>query len=166
MRGLVAAAVTLGLSSCALDQLGKSGSPNAGGGGAADAGAEAGLEGTSCGIESGSQTELCRATSACPGVTVDSATFPHCGFRIRGTQADLVCGCGTFLCSMGTVNGCGDAAKLLMVQTEYGVCSQISEDRCTESAVDAAASNPSPCDQACLAECGGGAACAALCHCE
>jgi hypothetical protein len=164
-----ALAATL-LAGCGLEQLAKT---DAGASEAtADAGAEAaavdsGVAGAACGVESGSGAQLCRATSLCPSVVVDSQALPHCGFRIKGGAAELLCGCGDAICSMGAYATCAQAASLLASQTEAQVCTQLAEGRCsagTPAPSTTGQSNPA-CDRACLQECGGGGGCASLCGC-
>jgi hypothetical protein len=116
--------------------------------------------------------QLCVAISTCPDLVVDTQAMPSCGFRIRGGTADLVCACGTALCPMGVFTTCAEAAQLLASQTEQGVCVQLAEGRCTEqgaapsAAPSSSSGGNSACDRQCLAECGGGAACASVCNCS
>ncbi len=150
-----------------------------GGGGAGDGGAaDAAVAGQGCGAEKGTGLTLCRATAQCPDVVVDSEAFPDCGFRIRGSAVDLVCACGQSLCPMGAYVTCDQAAKLLVGQTETAICAQVADGRCSEitssstsssssstSSSSSSSSSGSTCDKQCLAECGGGAACASVCGC-
>lgn len=159
---------------CGLEQLAQNGSSGTssstdGGADAADAATQTGVTGAGCGVETGSRVQLCRATSACPKLVVDSQALPHCGFRIKGGSAELVCGCGESLCSMGTYTTCAQAASLLASQTEAQVCTQLAEGRCSEGGSSGSSSSggssKSACDRTCLQECGGGAGCASLCGC-
>ena len=176
LLGFVAAAcLTLG---CALAQQLTQGGNGTGaeGGAATDAAGDSSVVGAGCGIESGSGAQLCRATSLCPMVQVDSESFPHCGFRIKGGASELVCGCGDQVCSMGPFTTCQQAASLLAAQSEAAVCTQVGEDRCTKVAPPAGSSGTSgssgpsgggpTCDHSCLQECGCGAGCAAVCGCK
>jgi hypothetical protein len=166
-----AACIALG---CALQQNAPSGGGTgsaAGSDGGTDGSADSGVVGAGCGIESGSGTQLCIATSLCPKVVVDTQAFPHCGFRIRGGSSELVCACTDQICSMGAFTTCAQAAALLKAQTEQQVCTQVGEGRCS-AAVPAAGSSGSSgssskptCDKQCLSECGGGSACASICGC-
>lgn len=127
--------------------------------------------GALCAVEPISGETLCRAVSTCPDVVVDSETFPHCGFRVRGASVELVCGCSELICSMGVYSTCVQAQALLGNQTEQSVCVQVAEDRCTKplttstSSSSSTSSSGGTCDKACLSECGGGAACASVCGC-
>jgi hypothetical protein len=143
-------------------------------GGAGDSGA---IQGAGCGSERQTGIQLCAATSMCPNLVVDTQSMPSCGFRIRGTAVDLVCGCGEQVCPMGIFSNCAQAAQLLANQTESQVCAQIGEGRCTDAASASSTSSSSsssssssggssPCDKQCLAECGGGAGCASVCNCQ
>lgn len=158
---------------CALQQNSPGGGTgsSAGSDGGTDAAVDSGVTGAGCGIESGSRTQLCIATSLCPKVVVDTQAFPHCGFRIRGGASELVCACSDQICSMGAFTTCAQAAKLLGSQTEQQVCTQVVEGRCS-AAVPAAGSSGSSgsggkptCDRQCLSECGSGAGCASICGC-
>lgn len=168
------AATPFALVACNLDQLTQGsggGAPSSSDGGAGEGGADASVQGAGCGVEGESNTTLCRATSACPNVVVDSQALPNCGFRIRGAVVDLVCACGPSLCSMGTYATCAQAAQLLTTQTEQQVCLQSYEGRCTATGTSTSSSGGSSgqsgtCDKACLSECGGGAACASICGCN
>jgi hypothetical protein len=142
---------------------------------------EGGVVGGGCGMEPNSGTQLCVATSMCPNVVVDTQAMPDCGFRIRGGAVDLVCACGAALCPMGIFATCADAANLLANQTQQGVCVQLAEGRCLEasptstsstsssssssSGASSSGGNPA-CDRQCVADCGGGAGCAAVCNCD
>lgn len=153
------------------------GGTNTTSGTASDGGSDAYAEtatrpaGAGCGIESGSGTQLCTATSLCPDVVVDTQALPHCGFRIRAGASELICACGDQICSMGAFTTCAQAATLLTSQTEQQVCNQVAEGRCS-AAVPAAGSSGSSgssgsptCDHQCLSECGSGAGCASICGC-
>ena len=159
---------------CGIEQLsqggGKSGSSaSTAADGGADSAADSGIIGAGCGTESGSHTQLCVATSACPTVVVDTQALPHCGFRIKAGASELVCGCGDSICSMGAYTTCAQAAALLTSQTEQQVCTQVAEDRCSVGvpppSTSSSSSGGSSCDKACMAECGGGGACASICGC-
>ncbi len=151
---------------CGLEQITQGGSAAKATDGGTDA-AEAGVVGAGCGRETSSGQELCVATSVCPNVVVDTQTFPHCGFRVRGSASELVCACGESICSMGAFSTCAQASALLRSQTEATVCMQVAEERC--SAGTPVASPPSTskptCDRQCLQECGQGAGCASICGC-
>jgi hypothetical protein len=136
----------------------------------ADAGA---VVGGGCGFESNTGAQLCAATSKCPDVVVDTQAMPSCGFRVRGVAVDLVCACGTALCPMGVFATCEEAKQLLASQTEQGVCVQLAEGRCIDTATTSSSSSGSPsggsnpaCDPQCVRDCGGGAACASVCNCD
>lgn len=166
-----AAVVVVG---CGIEQLSQGGGgSNKSASTASDAGSDAadsGIIGAGCGIETGSSTQLCVATSQCPNVVVDTTALPHCGFRLRAGASELVCGCGESLCSMGVFTTCAQAASLLTSQTEQQVCTQLAEGRCsagvpTPGTSSGSSSSGSRCDKACMADCGGGGACASICGC-
>ena len=162
---------------CGFEQLTNGGGGgNKGEGGATEGGSSEGgasYRGNGCGIERNTGVTLCRATSMCPKVIVDAQAFPDCGFRIRGTAVDLVCGCGSTLCPMGIFTTCAQATTLLGSQTQQQVCTQVAEGRCTEmpsssssSGSTSSSGGSSACDKQCMHECGGGPGCAALCNCS
>ncbi len=157
------------LSGCGLEQVLQSGTsekPKPAADGGTDAGATTEILGAGCGVESGSGAQLCLATSACPKLVIDKAAMPHCGFRIRGSASELLCGCGDSICSMGAYTTCAQAATLLSSQTELQVCTQLSEGRCSLRAPSAGSTPTNPaCDRQCVKECGGGSGCASLCGC-
>lgn len=175
---LLAASALLG-----CEQLAQSLNPDAGDGTSSSgatpaAGSDAGsILGAGCGVEPKSGAQLCAATSQCPNVVVDTQAMPNCGFRVRGAVVDLVCACGTAVCPMGVFATCAEAKQLLSTQTEQGVCVQLAEERCFESAPttgttssasstsSSSGGNPA-CDQQCMKDCGGGAACASVCNCD
>jgi hypothetical protein len=152
---------------CALPDF----SAGSGGGKGSDAGAGDGgdggpaVSGLGCGTDFETGIPLCLATSVCPMVVVDGQAFPTCGFRIRGSAVDLVCACGTQICTMGAYTTCAQAAQLLTSQTYQSVCAQVNEGRCVD-APNPSGGGPSTCDRSCLDRCGGGAACARLCNCQ
>lgn len=180
MRTTLCLALVLVFAGCGLDQLntgaGSRGDGGADGGG--DAGGDAGIEGAGCGTERQTGMTLCAATSMCPELVVDTQAFPSCGFRIRGSSVDLVCGCGEQICPMGVFATCREAAELLSSQTEQGVCVQVGEGRCTAASGAGTSSSSSSsssggsssggigCDRQCLKDCGGGAGCASVCNCD
>lgn len=170
-------AATLLVAACALENRSAGEGADAGPVTTSDGGAEAGVQGAGCGAERQTGIQLCAATSMCPELVVDTQSMPSCGFRIRGTAVDLVCGCGDQVCPMGIFSNCAQAAQLLANQSEGQVCAQIGEGRCTAatnattsstsstSSSSSSSSGNAGCKQ-CLAECGGGAACASVCNCQ
>lgn len=163
---VIALAILLAVG-CGIEQLNQGGSTKAAPAGDGGSDAEAGIVGAGCGIESGSGQAMCVATSLCPKVFVDTQALPHCGFRVKGNGAELVCACGESICSMGAYTTCAQAAALLSTQTEAAVCTQVAEGRCfagTPSTSSSSGSNPG-CDRPCLKECGSGAGCASICGC-
>lgn len=174
LAGLAMYAFGLSLvAACALDglstNLGSSRTPSADGGASSSSSADAGIQGAGCTRDTESGQVLCTATSLCPNVVVDTGAFPGCGFRIEGAAVDLVCGCAGLLCPMGAFKTCAQASQLLLTQNQQGICMQLGEDRCFPP-TSASSSGKTPgskntCDSECLAQCGGGAACASLCGC-
>lgn len=165
------------VTACALENMNKGGNDRGDAGPApgSDAAAEGGVQGAYCGAERQTGIMLCAATSMCPDIVVDVQSMPSCGFRIRGSAVDLVCGCGDQVCPMGIFANCAQAAQLLANQSEGQVCAQVGEGRCTDatsatssstSSTSSTSSGGSSGCKACLAECGGGAACASVCNCQ
>ena len=91
----------------------------------------AGPQGIDCGKDPYTGAILCSGVSTCPGLLVDHDVYPDCGFRIRGTAFDLQCPCYGGLCPIGSPSTCQDAQALLNAQSEYIVCAQFNEGRCT-----------------------------------
>lgn len=175
MRALYAALAFVATLALGCEQLAQSlvtdagEPPPASDGGAAS---EPTVVGGGCGVDRTSGAELCAATSRCPDVVVDVDAMPGCGFRIRGSVVDLVCACGTAICPVGLFGTCAEAKELLTNQTQQGVCVQLTEGRCLDPSSTTGSSssggggeNPA-CDQQCVKDCGGGAACASVCNCD
>jgi hypothetical protein len=171
LTGPVITLATIVAFGCGIEQLSQGGSSAAASDAGAGDGGDSGVLGAGCGIESGSGQQLCVATSLCPNVVVDTEAMPHCGFRIKGSSSELVCGCGDSICSMGAFTTCTQAAALLQSQSEGAVCAQVGEGRCsvgkpsTSSSSSSSSSSGSTCDRSCLQECGSGAGCASICGC-
>ena len=91
----------------------------------------AGPQGIDCGTDPYTGAILCTGVSSCPGLLVDHDVYPDCGFRIRGASFDLQCPCYGGLCPIGSPSTCADAQALLAAQSEYIVCAQYNEGRCT-----------------------------------
>jgi len=117
--------------------------------------------GVDCVRDGVTNVELCAALTACPEVVVERDRFPHCGFRNRADQIDLVCACDNYICSMGLASTCQQAKGLLATQSELMVCMQVHEGRCVE--VGAPQPSDPKCDPVCLSECAGAPSCYQLC---
>lgn len=136
---------------------------------------DAGVLGGGCGQESNTGIVLCTATTLCPTVVVDTSAMPSCGFRIRGSVVDIVCGCNNFVCPMGTFATCTEAATILAQTTQQEICNQVATERCVQvetvpttsssSTSSTSSSGGTGCDPDCVKACGGGAACASICNC-
>lgn len=88
-------------------------------------------KGIDCGQDPYTGVVLCSGISTCPNVYVDYDVFPECGFRVHGGVLDLECACYGMLCPIGVTTSCTEAANLLQSQSQYTVCAQINEGRCT-----------------------------------
>jgi hypothetical protein len=97
-----------------------------------EAGAD-GSGGINCGVDPDTGVTLCSGNSACPGVTVDPDLFPGCGFRIDNANdvIDLECACYGQICPIGVATTCAQATALMQNQSQYTVCMQVDEGRCT-----------------------------------
>ena len=95
--------------------------------------AEAGVTGIDCGPDPDTGVVLCLGISACPNLLVDSDLYPGCGFRIHdGTGVlDLECACYGLICPIGIASTCDQATALMQDQSQYPVCMQVDENRCT-----------------------------------
>ena len=91
------------LAACGNTSVGTgSGSGAAGDGGSGAASAS--VKGLGCGVERETGALLCAGVSVCPGLLVDQAIYPGCGFRANGSTFDLQCACQDVLCPIGTPN--------------------------------------------------------------
>ncbi|CAN5400985.1 hypothetical protein BH09MYX1_BH09MYX1_12970 [soil metagenome] len=96
-----------------------------------DTGTSSTPQGADCGQDPYTGVTLCSAISTCPTIYVDYDLYPECGFRIHGSVIDLECACYGKLCPIGVTTSCTEAANLLASQSQYSVCAQINEGRCT-----------------------------------
>ena len=96
-------------------------------------GGEASVAGNGCGVDPDTGITLCLGISTCPNLTIDTDVFPGCGFRIHSAAdvIDLECACYGQICPIGVATTCDQAAALLKNQSQYTVCMQVSEGRCT-----------------------------------
>jgi hypothetical protein len=96
---------------------------------------EAAVTGITCGVDPDTGVTLCDGISTCPGLLVDEDQFPGCGFRIDDPNdvdvMDLECACYGQICPIGITTSCTQAAALLQDQSQYTVCEQVDEGRCT-----------------------------------
>jgi hypothetical protein len=99
----------------------------------ASEGGEAGVTGIECGPDPDTGVTLCVGISSCPNVSVDQDLFPGCGYRVHdGTGVlDLECACYGQICPIGIASTCDQAVALMQDQSQYTVCMQINEGRCT-----------------------------------
>lgn len=88
-------------------------------------------QGVDCGQDPYTGVILCSAISTCPNIYIDPDLYPECGFRVRGSILDMECACYGKLCPIGVTTSCTEAASLLANQSQYSVCAQINEGRCT-----------------------------------
>jgi len=142
--------------------------PGAGAGaGAAAGGRDAATGGTNCQQDALTGVILCEQNDVCPGVGVDPATLPHCGFELHaGAVLDLECLCSDALCPIGVPPTCDQAKQLLAGQTELLVCQQVAEGRCVQLANHDAGTNAnSDCLKRCQSDCAGVPGCIQLCGC-
>jgi hypothetical protein len=133
--------VSLALSSCmgfniipTADDSSQTGPADSGTDSTADATTVAtGITGVSCGVDPDTGVTLCLGISSCPSVSVDPDLYPGCGFRIHdGTGVlDLECACYGQICPIGIASTCDQATALMLDQSQYTVCIQIDEGRCT-----------------------------------
>lgn len=143
-------------------------------GATADGGATTGttaVKGLGCGVERETGAVLCAGVSVCPGLLVDQAIYPGCGFRANGTTFDMQCACQDVLCPIGTPNTCTQAKALLDNQNRILVCGQVNEGRCISGTKapkpSASGTNTRGCDAQCMADCAraGVGSCELLCGC-
>jgi len=141
MRFAFIPTLALGLSSCMgfniIPSIGDStsstgGSDASSNGDTSDAG-ESGVTGIACGVDPDTGVTLCSGISTCPGVTVDPDLFPGCGFRINDAAdvIDIECACYGQICPVGVASTCAQATALMQDQSQYTVCMQVDQGRCT-----------------------------------
>jgi hypothetical protein len=92
-----------------------------------------GVVGLECGPDPDTGVILCIGISTCPNIVVDQDLYPGCGFRVHdGTGVlDLECACYGQICPIGVASTCDQAVALMKDQSQYTVCMQINEGRCT-----------------------------------
>lgn len=101
---------------------------------AADSTTDSAVLGGLCGVDPDTGVTLCLAISTCPDVVIDPDLFPGCGFRIHPTSVDVIdmeCACYGQICPIGVATTCAQAATLMQDQSQYTVCMQVDEGRCT-----------------------------------
>jgi hypothetical protein len=120
------------------------GGDSSSGGGATDATTDAsdggteggpGVTGVDCGPDPDTGVVLCLGISACPNLLVDPDLYPGCGFRVHDGSGvlDLECACYGQICPIGIATTCDQAVALMQDQSQYTVCMQIDEGRCTSN---------------------------------
>ena len=94
---------------------------------------DAAVTGISCGVDPDTGITLCLGISTCPGLLVDADLYPGCGFRIHDATdvLDLECACYGQICPIGVASTCTQATALMQDQSQYTVCMQVDENRCT-----------------------------------
>lgn len=144
------------------------------GGGASVSSASSGsssgaAQGSSCGTDPTTGATLCLGNSLCPGVTVDSSVFPECGFLVSGSNIDVECVCGSYLCPLGSTATCAALTTLLAQSNEGAVCAQASAGQCVQlsgsGTASSSSSGSSSCDTTCRDECGEDPTCIEACGC-
>ena len=121
--------------------------------------------GAGCTGDLGGGLKLCTYVSLCPTLGVDHDVYPNCGFRLHGDLIDLECVCQGVLCPIGVPTTCAQAKELLSSQTEYAVCAQVNEGRCTALGTAGGTTPPASCDRNCAAQCHGDTSCMKSCGC-
>jgi hypothetical protein len=138
----VSALLALGLCSCMgfniIPSIGDSTSSTGGSDATAasdtsDSGGSEAAVGVSCAADPDTGVILCIGSTLCPGLTVDQDLYPGCGFRIHdGSDViDLECACYGQICPIGVTTTCAQAATLMQDQSQYTVCMQVDQGRCT-----------------------------------
>jgi hypothetical protein len=89
--------------------------------------------GAGCSVDPDTGITLCLSISTCPSLTVDQDLFPGCGFRVHDADdvIDMECSCYGQICPIGVATTCDQAAALMSGQSQYTVCLQVNEGRCT-----------------------------------
>lgn len=91
------------------------------------------VQGVDCGPDPDTGVVLCLGISSCPNLVVDQDLFPGCGFRVHSSPdvLDLECACFGQICPIGIATTCDQAFALMQDQSQYTVCMQVNEGRCT-----------------------------------
>jgi len=89
--------------------------------------------GVECAADPDTGVILCVGNANCPNVSVDQDLYPGCGYIIHSdpTVLDLECACYGQICPIGIASTCDQAAALMQNQSQYTVCMQVNEGRCT-----------------------------------
>jgi len=125
---------------------------------------------TQCTADPTTHTTLCIASTLCPGLQVDPAVFPGCGYVSTASSPTIGCLCnGNQLCPVGIGLTCpGLTARLAPPHTVAEICLQLSTGNCQ----DLGATLPTgsggavaQCDQGCALRCNGAAPCIRACGC-
>lgn len=89
--------------------------------------------GIECGVDPETGVTLCVGNVNCPSVSVDQDLYPGCGYRLHAdpTVLDLECACYGQVCPIGIASTCAQATALMQDQSQYTVCMQVNEGRCT-----------------------------------
>jgi hypothetical protein len=100
-----------------------------------EGGTSIGETGIDCGPDPDTGVVLCLGISSCPNLVVDSDLYPGCGFRVHpGSDVlDLECACYGEICPIGIASTCDAATALMQDQSQYTVCMQVDEGRCTSN---------------------------------
>jgi hypothetical protein len=122
--------------------------------------------GVGCGADPESGVTLCLGTTECPKVSLDTDTFPDCGFRTTTGSYDLECVCnGNQLCPVGVAASCSEIGGLFAQKSLADFCNQ---DGCKEvapSGTSKPATRSPSCDTSCADDCAGNAVCVQACGC-
>jgi len=125
--------------------------------------------GIACSTDTPTGAKLCGATTACPSLSVDTRSFPNCGFYTLQAPFEIDCVCfGNYLCPVGTASTCQNVSTLFANTTLTDVCNGVSTGNCkqaTGSSTAGTGGRTSTCDQACYQSCVGSPACIVACGC-
>jgi hypothetical protein len=136
--------------------------------GATDASLSSNSQNGGCFTDVSTGVTLCATSALCPGVDIDPANFPNCGFVPGATvEAGCLCPPGTELCPIGVGTSCTNlTTNLANANGISGICNQVSTNTCRDlTAQPSGSGGASGCNQDCLSQCSGSPGCAQLCGC-
>lgn len=122
--------------------------------------------GVSCGADPDSGQTLCLGTTECPNVSLDTDSFPDCGFRTTSGSYDLECVCnGNTLCPVGVASSCAEIGDLFAHKSLADFCNQEDCKEIAPSKTSKPATRSPSCDTSCADDCAGNAPCVQACGC-
>jgi hypothetical protein len=122
--------------------------------------------GVGCGADPDTGVNLCLGTTECPKVSLDTDSFPDCGFRTTTGSYDLECVCnGNTLCPVGVASSCAEIGDLFAHKSLADFCNQEDCKEIAPSTTSKPMTRSPNCDSSCADDCAGNAVCVQGCGC-